>query len=458
MRKFTLALPLLVIALLTTVPTQSVAQDEPKLTGISACNQALKLLGEGKPLEALEVMEGAEGTLDAEDEWLWWGNKGHCHRDLRQDDEALKHYGKAVELQPKCWFRFSWCRLLHEFGRWEEATTELEKDIDPDYRAEAAALKEVIRGPYQDRWPLTWRKLEYRSKKGNYHVVSDVGVTTEEMDALEEEASKLDLESKSDQKKLEKMLKPHDDLISIANLSELARDEYLRFTGVSSRDLPKGKVSKIFFFMNEGDFHSFARSCGGDGDTEHTLGFYSPGMKYLQFYSQPGVEESRVCGLSRDTVDTFFHEGWHQFFDMLTAQTPIWLDEGLAEFVGHADVKAKGAKIELGLLIRVRGQHYTRYERIKETIKQNGHIPFTRFFKYTQRDWHSGDVNIHYAQAWSIAYFGLKGNDANFKKDYARLFKALREGTPNDEAVDEIFGDDKLKKYEESWLKYWNNI
>jgi tetratricopeptide (TPR) repeat protein len=447
---------LILLSLLALPNSTAVAQDKPTLTGIKACNQALKLLQEGKPADALEVMTAAKGTLDAEDEWLWWGNTGHCYRDLRKDADALTHYGKAVELQPDCWFRFSYCLLLHEFGRWDDAVKELDKKIDPDYADYVASLKEVIAGPFKERWPLTWPKLEYRSKRGNYHIVSDVGVTVDDMDALEAEATKLDLTKKPDQGRLEKMLKPHNDLVSLANLAELARDEFIRFCGVSSRDMPKGKVSKVFFFVNEQDYHNFAARCGG-GDTTNALGFFSPAMKYLQLYSQPGAE-SKVCGLALDTIDTFFHEGWHQFFDQLSEQRPIWLNEGLAEFLGYASVKDKGAKIELGLLIRARGKNYTRYEINKELVKQSAYIPFTDFFKYTPRDWHANDSDVCYSQAWSIAYFALKGSDANFKKDYASLFRELLRGRPNDEVVDEIFGDEKLKKYEDAWKKYWLNI
>ncbi|MCA8919404.1 MAG: tetratricopeptide repeat protein [Planctomycetes bacterium] len=454
MRKLVPTLSLVILLLLTASQRTIDAQDKPVLRGIKACNAALDLLEAGKPAEALEVMEAAKGTLDAEDEWLWWGNTGHCYRDLRQDDKALEHYEKAVKLQPDCWFRFSYCRLLHEYGRWDEALVELDKEIDREYAESVRAMKAVINGPFKERWPLTHKKLELKSKRGNYLVVSDVGVTPEEMDALEAEAATYDLTSKPDQRRLEKLLKPHDDLVSLANLAELSRDEYMRFTGAKSKSIPKGKISKVFFFTNESDFHSYAMDCGGDGDTENTLGFYDPTLKYLQLYSQPGAK-SQVCGLARDTIDTFFHEGWHQFFDMITEQTPVWFDEGLAEFVGYADVKNKGAKIELGLLVRVRGEHYTRYERIRECITEGSYIPFSKFFRFTSRDWNSGDVNIHYAQAWSIAYFALQGTDSGFRKDYSKLFWELSKGRPVDEIVDELFPEDKLKRYEEAWLKYW---
>lgn len=81
-----------------------------------------------------------------------------------------------------------------------------------------------------------------------------------------------------------------------------------------------------------------------------------------------------------------------------------------------------------------------------------------RFFHLTGRDWNDGDMNIHYAQAWSIAYFALKGSDKNFQKDYSKMFWELVKGRPVEEVVNEIFDDAKLDKYEEAWLKYWKNL
>ena len=453
MRSTALLLFLTLLICLGVPDGDALAQNAAKLRGVQACNKSLALMAENKAAEALAVLLAAKGTMEAGDEWLWWGDVGHCYRDLRQDAKALEHYGKALKLKPDCWFRFSHCRLLHEFGRWDEALKELAKPIDPDYQDRADQLKSVIDGPFLERWPLTSRKLEQLSKKGNYLVVSDAGVTPAEMDALEKRAGKLDLNKKADRKKLEKMLKPSNHLISLANLTELARDEYLKFLGMKEKDLPQGKACKVFFMMKEEDYHAFSEVCGF-GESENALGFYDPNNKYLQLYSQEGAK-SRVCGLALDTVDTFFHEGWHQLFDMLTEQTPRWVDEGLAEFLGHASVKAKGKKIRLGLLIRSRGNRYTRYERIKETILEGKHIPFKEFFRFGPREWNAGDLNVHYAQAWSIAYFALQGGDKKFRKDYSKMFWELVKGRRADEIVDEIFSDKKLAVYEKSWLRYW---
>ncbi|MDC1141628.1 DUF1570 domain-containing protein [Planctomycetota bacterium] len=452
----TTSVAILLLILLSSVcafPATVVAEDEPALKGVAACNKALQLIQEGNALRALEVMKAAKGTLAEEDDWLWWGNTGHCYKDLRRDKEAMSHYARALEIKSDCWFRFAYSRLLHEYGRWTEALEELEKPIDSDYAPRAAALKSVIQGPYVERWPLAHKKLECKSKKGNYLVVSDAGVTSKELDLIEAQASKLDLSDKNDRKKYEKLIKPSKDLVSLSNLAELARDQYLKFTKVDKKAFPEGKISKVFFMMEEAEFHDFAAK-NGNSDTEQTLGFYSPNFKYIQMYSQEGAE-SKVFGLSLDTIDTFFHEGWHQTIDQVVGNMPIWMNEGIAEFLGHAKVESKGAKISLGLLVRVRGETYTRYEWIKLLMKKKTYTPFTDFFRFTDEDWYTGEVDDYYAQSWSIAYFALMGSDTGFKKAYATLFRELVKGRPASEIIDEVFPDKKLKAFEQSWLKFW---
>ena len=450
-----LSVSLLVLLGCLAAPLPVASQKAPAVGGVAACNQALKLIQEGKPKDALKVLDAAKGTMDAEDEWLWWGNRGHAQRDLRQDNEALASYSKAMELKPDCWFRLDHTLLLHEFGRWDEAVKQLEVEVEPEYQALAGAMRTVIEGPFKARWPNAWKKLEVRSKGGRYHVVSDVGLTVEQLDAIEKEITSLDPADKSDQGRVAKLLKPTDDLVALANLAELTRKEYIRFSGARETDFPKGKVAKLFFFNERGDYQSFASSCGVD-ITDDTVGFYRPSLRYMQLFDRKTGQ--KYCGISEDTISTFWHEGWHQFFHTLTEQRPIWFDEGLAVFLGYGTIKDKGATIKLGELVRVRGEFLTRYEIIKETINKAGWTSFRRFFRLSPEGWNAGDVDVNYAQAWSIAYYGLSGNNEAFKKDYAKFFFELVKGRNPEELVPEIFTDKKLDQYEKDWLAYWKNI
>jgi tetratricopeptide (TPR) repeat protein len=425
--------------------------DSPK--GIDACNRAVTLLDKDKPAEALAILEAAAGTMDPEDEWVWWGNKASCHRDLRQDDQALAAYAKAASLKPDCWFRLDEAILLHIYGRWDEARAALERDVEKDEQGLRKRLLGVLDGPYRRRWPRACRKLEYTGKPGHYRVVSDVGVTAEEMDRLEAEAGKLDPKDRLYASKLDKLCAPDPELVSISNMLELTRKEYMKFVGMKENEWPKGKVCKVFFMSNEKDYLDFEKECSGDGDKENTHGFFDPNLNYMQVRN---VDDGSgwVCGLSVESLDTFWHEGWHQFFHLMTDETPIWMNEGVAEFLAKGEVEGNGAKITLGLLVKERGRFLTRYERIRETVEKGTHVPFRKFFRMDSTAWNAGDLNVHYAQAWAVAYFAFKGPNEEFRKDWCRLFRELVKGRKADEAVTELFPDAELDALEKQWLAY----
>ncbi|KAF0241919.1 MAG: hypothetical protein FD180_4209 [Planctomycetota bacterium] len=431
--------------------------DDPPLKGVPACNRAVKLMEEGKPVEALAVLDAAKGTMDRKDEWIWWGNKGHAHWDLRQDDLALEGFKKAVELKKDCWFRVPCANLLHEFGKYDEALATLGGPIDPDYAERANRLRVVIKGPYRKRWPRACRKLEYSGKAGgHYNVVSDVGVETPELDRIEAEAAKLDPADKEQALQLDRLLEPSPQLVSLFNLLESTRREHLRLTGLTDGQWPKGKVFRVFVLRTQEEFLDFARAAGGEDARENLLGFYDPNFKYIQLYNQSGGGE--VCGLHAETLDTLWHEAWHQAFDALTAQRPEWLNEGMAEFLGKGDASADGSTLSLGKLVKSDPRLITRYERIREILKEKRHVPFSEFFRYARDEWEEGDVLANYAQAWSVVYYAMNGDNAAFREDFRKLLKELLKGTRWQDAVKTLFPDAKLDEYEAKWRAYMEKL
>ncbi|MBI2922257.1 MAG: DUF1570 domain-containing protein [Planctomycetes bacterium] len=426
--------------------------EDPPLQGIKACNKAIDLIDQDKPAEALAVLEAAKGTMKPDDEWVWWGNKGHAHWDLRQDTKALEAFAKAVELKKDCWFRVHYANLLHEFGRWEEALALLDGPIDPDYADRAKRLRAVIEGPYRKRWPHAWKKLEYTGKLGHYQVISDVGVTAAGMDKIEAEAAKINPADGVQKFKLEQLCKPSADLVNVYNMLELTRKEYMKLSGMTEAQWPKGKVCRVFFLGNQQEFLDFAKAAGDDDTHESTLGFFDPNFKYIQLYNREGG--GWVCGIGTETLDTFWHEGWHQFFDVLTTQRPDWINEGLAEFVGKGDVSEDGSRLTLGTLVKSRGDFVTRYERIKEVVTALRHVPFRDFFRCDGDKWEAGDVLAHYAQAWAVVYYALRGDNEAFRKDFRKLFAEIVKGTAWADAVKAVFPDGKLDEYEKKWISY----
>ena len=185
-------------------------------------------------------------------------------------------------------------------------------------------------------------------------------------------------------------------------------------------------------------------------EKENTLGFYSPNHKYLTLYDYGG--DDTVAGITKETIQTALHEVWHQFFDVLTAQQPIWLNEGIAEFVGHCDIPRDGSKVNVGLLIRKQGDDFmTRYQVLKSLDK---YYRLNDLFRMTTAEWHKSDKNVLYAQSWSVVYYAMKGGNDAFKKDFQKFFKDLRDGRPWLDAVEQHFPEKKLDALEKQWLKF----
>lgn len=428
----------------------------PGPTGVDACNQAIDLLDKDKPAEALAILERARGTMDPEDEWLWWGNCGLAHRDLRRDAPALEHFARAIELKKDCWFRFQYALLLHQFGRWDEALEALNGPIPESYADDAKGLRAVIEGPYRKKYPRSWRRFEYSTRSGVYRVVSDMGADLDALSAVEAEVAKLDPAKPLEKAKIEQLLKPSAQLVNVANMLELARKEYMRIAGMPENEWPKGKMFKVFFLRNKPEFDAFAGAVMEDHSTENLLGFYDPTFKYLQLFDQQ--DHYQICGIGKDTIDTFLHEGWHQFFDVLAARTPIWMNEGIAEYLGAADISADGRKLVLGTLIREDGDFVTNFEQIRKRIENGSAYRWKELFRITVPQWHAGDRHALYAQSWSIVYYAMKGNNEPFRRDFQKFFAEIRKGKPWREALELHLPEKKLDAYEVQWLEFMKKL
>lgn len=459
--KTTRWLVLTLLALTLTSGAWSVqAQDKPKpapLKGEEALVKSVELVKEGKAAEALKVLEAAKATMEPADVWVWWYNKAYCHLELCQDDKAIEGYREALKLNPKARCRSLFATLLQEADLCEEALKVLDEDTKPEHPEHNAILRVIIEGPFKARWPLTHLKLHHRSKGGNYVVISDIGVTDAEMDAAEAEAAKLDPADKLYQQKLAKFHKPHDDLISAANLMELSRKEFIKFAGIAPNRWPKGKRLRAFFFKDQANFMQFEQDCGGRGISGSVAGYYTPFWRYISLFNQ--THDVKVAGsITQATIETFWHEGWHQTCSILTRRCPLWMNEGISEFLSYGNCRDKGTNMELGLLVRAKQNAYTDYELTKEMVRFNKFIPFKEFFYYESEQWSTERVSLNYAQAWSIVYFALKGENENFKKDFCKLFAEFCKDRKAAEVIPEVIDDKEMAAYEAAWIAYWKKM
>lgn len=432
----------------------------PLIRSAAIVNCSTRLLDRRDPRGALAVLQAHGALIVERDRLAYFGNLGLCHDVLRDFPAAVEAYSKAIALRPSSFYRGYRAELLHALGRWDEARADL--DADPDIaKAERAGqthpLRVVVDGPFRGRWPAAWRKFELRSRYGHFHVVSNAGVTPDELSALEARCAALDPANPAQRRELESLCRPSTQLTTIATLLELVRKEYMRVVNMKERDWPKGHVFKVFYFDSLPEYESFTRKLGSPM-TESTLGFYSPDYRYLCIYNAPGGD--LVYGFSETTMDTFFHEAWHQFYDVLADRPPKWMNEGIAEVMGKSKILDGGQKLQLGLLVKRMGnsRYLTRYESIQRRLAAGQHLPFRQFFRVDHAAWVGGDPDLLYAQAWAVCYWALRGGHEAVRKDFLAMFWGSTRGEPLDRLLATHFSDAKLDAYEKAWLEYMKRL
>ncbi|MEM6551570.1 MAG: DUF1570 domain-containing protein [Planctomycetota bacterium] len=153
------------------------------------------------------------------------------------------------------------------------------------------------------------------------------------------------------------------------------------------------------------------------------------------------------------TLKTLQHEGFHQFvFSTLGTRVPTWLNEGLAQY--FEDAVLVRDSMELGLASP------QRIARIKRAIHSGQALPLNRLLTLTPRDWaHAlrtdpAASSRIYAQAWSLVYFLIHGEDGRHLPALQRYLRELAAGAEPDTALKHAFGPAGLTALEPRWRTF----
>ena len=92
------------------------------------------------------------------------------------------------------------------------------------------------------------------------------------------------------------------------------------------------------------------------------------------------------------------HEISHHFTDHVLPHAPLWLNEGLATYLGWSAMD--GERILTGDIPVVH------YKALKELARENRFVPFQRFLDLDHEAFYSSENHLkHYTQAWGIVFF-----------------------------------------------------
>lgn len=211
---------------------------------------------------------------------------------------------------------------------------------------------------------------------------------------------------------------------------------------VLGRPLPAGRKADVLIFESEEGYYAYSDLTVGSRQ-EQTLGAFSPWYGQMALFE--GVDVQETCRV-------LSHEGFHQALHTVAGDVPIWLNEGLAEYVGAARV-ARGAVVERGGLQSGRLDHLT------AAVKYGWQpVPFEHLLLESQAEFYALQAPLKYAQAWSMVRYFLDGEGGRWKPVMRDYIARVLAGDSAREAFEATFAKQDSRVMEAGWLKHYGLV
>jgi hypothetical protein len=171
---------------------------------------------------------------------------------------------------------------------------------------------------------------------------------------------------------------------------------------------------------------------------EHTAGVFFKQYQQLLFFRAETEEE---------TLQTMTHEAFHEYLHAILPSVPIWLDEGMAEYVS-------GITVEGGRVVSAGGILKGRLRNLQAALDSGWDgFPFEFVFWESKEQFYTLAPELQYAQAWSMVHFFVLGKGGKYKPLLDRYLKVLVETRSAAEARAVFTGAD-LAAIQREWLSY----
>lgn len=143
------------------------------------------------------------------------------------------------------------------------------------------------------------------------------------------------------------------------------------------------------------------------------------------------------------------HEGFHQFVDaVIGGDVPVWVNEGLAEYFGHARFTGDGYITGV-----IPGE---RLRRLKLLLQQESIRPLEVMMQILPRDWNAELSILNYDQAWSMVHFLAHGDNGRYAAPFTSFLRDVSSGKRREQAWKDNFGG--VKDFQTRWEKYWREM
>ena len=197
--------------------------------------------------------------------------------------------------------------------------------------------------------------------------------------------------------------------------------------------LPTNPVVRIRIFGKKEDFESYRKA--KSPKLGQSVGFYSPSLDEVAV-----LKQDNLVSLAKVT----FHEASHCLLEKYFADPPVWLNEGLADYMSDVQIRRGWPDVSYGQA----------WLRECQGWLQNGVLPeLNSVLKTTYNEFHEWDEHKLYTTCWSLVSFLNKTAAAN-NQTLKKLILHLRRGRyPPTEVVRAFNGlyPGGLKKLEADW-------
>ncbi len=220
---------------------------------------------------------------------------------------------------------------------------------------------------------------------------------------------------------------------------DAAMDLFRReFPGGSGK--PYGCVVRLFATWN--GFYRYAQTLPGKPGTA----FYSP-RERMMYLPNTKLETLRwtFSGAYREACVYYLVDRLLKYHPRYT-----WILAGVGSCF-------ETAHLENGKLAGAWKKHPRYAERIRVAMKSRTYTPLASFLRLKSAGFLRGDAyEMHYAQAWSLAWFLHESRNTAYREAFFRYLEALRKEKNDEKALEASLLPLGLKKLERDWMAFFS--
>jgi tetratricopeptide (TPR) repeat protein len=190
-----------------------------------------------------------------------------------------------------------------------------------------------------------------------------------------------------------------------------------------------GKPLIIFALKNEDSMKVFLPAFWEVKGHTHPAGIYQPGEDKHFVAVRTDIE-------GPNPYEVVYHEYTHALMDLNYRGLPLWLGEGLAEFLGNSDLGDKEVRIGIASGYQL------------QVLQQNRLIPIETLLQVEHNSPYYNEQNrtsVFYAESWTMVHYLMLDPDARKRNLLSNFFTNWDASGDQVEAAQKTFGD--LKKF-----------